>query len=54
MANDSSNSSRSTYRDYPHIASIESFLTGIEPLQPALVILFGSVVNRGLYPKERR
>lgn len=45
MANDSSNSSRSTYRNYPHIASIESFLVGIEPLQPALVILFGSVAT---------
>ncbi len=45
MAGDSSNSLRSTYRDYPHIASIESFLAGIEPLQPALVILFGSVAT---------
>lgn len=45
MASDSSNSSKSTYRDYPHIASIESFLAGIEPLQPVLVILFGSVAT---------
>ena len=45
MAQKSSNSSRATWRDYPHWSSVERFVEQVRRLDPLLVLLFGSVTT---------
>jgi hypothetical protein len=45
MAPRSSNSSRTSWRDYPHRSSVERFVEKVRRLDPLLVLLFGSVAT---------
>ena len=45
MAQRSLNSSKATWREYPHWPSIERFVDRVRRLDPLLVLLFGSVVT---------
>lgn len=45
MAQRSLNSSKATWREYPHWPSIERFVDRVKQLEPLLVLLFGSVAT---------
>lgn len=36
---------KASYRDYPHLDELTTFVSGIEALKPQLVLLFGSVAT---------
>jgi predicted nucleotidyltransferase len=37
--------SKPTYRDYPHLDELMTFVSGVEALKPQLILLFGSVAT---------
>ena len=45
MANRSSALPNKIFRDYPHWRSVEDFVEGVRALNPALVLLFGSLAR---------